>query len=118
MSISGTSPGFDVDQIHVPLNFDVTTALSIALVNQAPFVNTFGTLDPVTGQGSAAFDLTGLPLPAAAIGLRLYFAYVEGEWKTLPDFNRLAPLRTGTTPIVDLSVAPNGGAFGLRFAWQ
>ena len=77
---SGTTPGFNVGITHVPINYDLFTAWTVNLANVPPFVTTFGTLDAVDGKASASFDMTGIPLPPAAVGLTLSFAYaVKGD---------------------------------------
>ena len=71
-SLSGTSPGFDVFGLHIPLNWDSFTD---ATLSGAPyFVNFVGSLD---GQGTATatFDTQG-PIDISFIGLDASFAYV------------------------------------------
>ena len=82
--VHGSTPGFRVGDVTVPLVFDAITAASVGLANVPPFVDTLGTLDDVTGRGAASFDLTGVTLPPAAVGATLTFAYVAkcgpGPW--------------------------------------
>jgi hypothetical protein len=53
-----------------------------------------------------------LALQKAAPGLE--YAYYEGAWTRLPDFAALAPVRTGLTRRLDLSVPHREESFGLR----
>ncbi|MBS1738502.1 MAG: fibronectin type III domain-containing protein [Bacteroidetes bacterium] len=46
----------------------------------------------------------------------LNYKYYEGAWTTLPDFNALTPVLTGTTPNIDLSVSPKTENYGIL--WQ
>ena len=76
-SVTGTTPGFMVDGILVPLNVDAYTVLTLKRANQGPFKNTFGVLD---GAGSAPGPVAIGPLPAgldpSLAGLHLDHAYV------------------------------------------
>lgn len=47
-------------------------------------------------------------------GLLTYNCY-EGQWSTLPDFNRLTPVRTGQIKNIDLKVASSVKDYGLVF---
>lgn len=46
----------------------------------------------------------------------LNYKYYEGSWTTLPDFNALTPVLTGTSSNVDLSVSPKTEYYGIL--WQ
>lgn len=46
----------------------------------------------------------------------LQYKYYEGSWSTLPDFNTLTPVKTGTGSNVDISVRNRDDQFG--FVWQ
>ena len=54
-SLAGAHPGFTLGRLHVPLNFDVFTALSWSFANSRILVNTFGKTD-AKGRASAAFQ--------------------------------------------------------------
>jgi serine/threonine-protein kinase len=54
--------------------------------------------------------------PAPQPGLR--FAYYEGAWKTLPDFDKLKPIKTGTNGNVNLKPRNRNENFGLVFTGQ
>jgi mono/diheme cytochrome c family protein len=43
------------------------------------------------------------------------FAYYEGNWDRLPDFDKLKPADKGTGPAFDLALARRGENFGLKF---
>lgn len=71
-SATGTSPGFFVGSLFVPLNVDAYTMLVLSNPNVPPFGNTLGTLD---ASGRAVATLT---IPAAIpglVGLTLNHAY-------------------------------------------
>jgi predicted esterase len=46
----------------------------------------------------------------------LQYKYYEGSWNSLPDFNTLTPVKTGTTPNIDITVRNRDDQFG--FVWQ
>ncbi len=46
----------------------------------------------------------------------LSYKYYEGSWNALPDFNALTPVKTGSTPNVDISVRNVDDYFG--FLWE
>lgn len=52
-------------------------------------------------------------VPHAVSGLA--YAYYEGSWQRLPDFEQLTPAATGTTPTFDLGVRQRDDGFALRF---
>ncbi len=52
--------------------------------------------------------------PATASGLN--YKYYEGNWDVLPNFNALTPVKTGTTPNIDISVRNINDYFGL--VWE
>ena len=64
--LSGTQPGLVFDGGILPLNRDVFLEGSLAGANQAPFLNTLGTLDP-TGRAEATF-MPGPPQLALLVG--------------------------------------------------
>jgi hypothetical protein len=71
-------------------------------------------LGPVT---SATFSKVA-PRPAvnpAPVVQGLQFDVVEGDFKALPDFNKLAPARSGTSAGFDLSPRTRQAQFAFRF---
>ena len=59
-SLSGTTPGFPLSGLAIPLNFDAYTTFTINKVNTAPLAGSFGVLD---ADGQATCSLT---IPAGA----------------------------------------------------
>ncbi len=51
-----------------------------------------------------------------AVNLR--YRYFEGSWDKLPDFNVIAPVKTGTSANVDISVRPGGVVNNYGFVWE
>lgn len=43
------------------------------------------------------------------------FAYYEGEWDKVPDFSKLKPALTGTSPAFEVDIARRGSNFALKF---
>lgn len=74
-TLSGTSPGTLVGSVVMPLNFDGFTGLIIAALGTSALPGFLGTFN-ADGNAEAAFD-TGIPVPAALVGLQLAFAYVD-----------------------------------------
>ncbi len=71
LSASGTTPGFDVFGIHIPLNFDALSSLGLSALNSSVFVRFAGVLDR-SGRGSMALVLPpklGLPLKGRSLSL-------------------------------------------------
>jgi mono/diheme cytochrome c family protein len=58
----------------------------------------------------ASFLLRGLEVPG-----NVHFAYFEGGWDKLPDFDKLQPQATGTAPAIDVGVGRRRDQFGVRF---
>ena len=73
-SLSGTSPGFDFNGVHVPLNWDWFTFLTLSLAGSPWFVDFQGRLDS-SGEAVATFDTQG-PVESDLVGLGASFAYV------------------------------------------
>jgi hypothetical protein len=80
--VSGTEPGYLLPggTTTLPLNWDFFTDIVLSLKNTSIFANFMGTLD---SQGQAAATLDTLsPLPPAAVGAVLYFAYcLDYPWE-------------------------------------
>lgn len=74
-SLSGTSPGFPLDNVVVPINVDDYTALTLSPAS-SPLIGAVGLFD-VNGQATAQFDLpTGLPLTLlGVVAHHAYFAF-------------------------------------------
>lgn len=56
------------------------------------------------------------PPPPPANGLT--YKYYEGNWNILPDFDTLAPVKTGMSPNADISVRPAGVNDHFGFVWE
>ncbi len=48
----------------------------------------------------------------------LSYKYYEGSWSTLPNFNALVPIKTGTSKIINLDERPNGVNDNFGFVWE
>ena len=72
-SLSGTSPGFDIGGIHVPLNWDDFTNMTIAMSGTPNFMDFFGILDG-SGQATATFDTVN-PIDVSFVGTEASFVY-------------------------------------------
>jgi len=72
-SLSGTSPGFDIAGLHVPLNWDWFSEATLVMSGSAYFVDFMGTLD-ASGEATATFDTQG-PVDVGFVGLGASFAY-------------------------------------------
>ncbi|MBE7174123.1 MAG: M4 family metallopeptidase [Williamsia sp.] len=48
----------------------------------------------------------------------LTYKYYEGSWNSLPDFNTLTPVKTGTSANVDINERTAGRADNYAFVWQ
>jgi len=79
----GTQPGFTFDGVHVPLNLDHWTNLSIGLANSPIYQNSFGFLDS-TGRATSAFVLPPMNDPTL-VGTAVFHAYlvVDGQGVTM-----------------------------------
>jgi hypothetical protein len=71
-SLAGTTPGFDVGGLHVPLNLD--PYFFISLGGTTPIVGGIGFLD-TTGQATAVFDLP-LATNPVLVGFTVNHAFV------------------------------------------
>jgi hypothetical protein len=72
-SLAGTSPGFALGGLQVPLNYDVYTQFTLLHPNLAPLTNGFGVLD-ASGRASAQFSLPPGIAPTL-VGLVVNHAY-------------------------------------------
>ena len=73
----GTSPGFELDSVHVPLNRDRWFEVSLSASNSAVYQNTGGMLD-LNGRAQAAIVVPSLNDPSL-IGLVLHHAFVTHD---------------------------------------
>ncbi len=77
-SITGTSPGVtlasSVGSVHIPLNPDFYTDITIGFANSAILAKTRGALD-TAGKGSATLNVPKIT-NSSAIGVKFYHAYL------------------------------------------
>jgi len=64
---------------------------------------------------NSAFVATGTPPPASG---GLNYKYYQGIYNTLPDFNSLTPVKTGTSSNADISVRNAGVNDNFAFVWE
>jgi serine/threonine protein kinase len=71
-------------------------------------------------QGDLRFGSAGRPAGVQFLLPRVWgttsFAYYEGRWDRLPDFDRLKPVQRGTTTAFDLGLARRPDHYAFRFA--
>ncbi len=72
-SLTGTSPGFQIGTVTMPLNADAWTDLSFVLRNGSVLTNTFSTLD-VFGMATASFNHAGGIVDPVLEGLTFFHA--------------------------------------------
>ncbi len=60
------------------------------------------------------FSLPVTPSPAAGSGLS--YKYYEGDWSTLPDFNSLQPVKSGSVSNIDMSARNRNDYYA--FLWE
>ncbi|MBE7171729.1 MAG: T9SS type A sorting domain-containing protein [Williamsia sp.] len=66
---------------------------------------------------AAYFPSAGETLPPpTSNGLR--YRFYQGVWTSLPDFSTLSPVKTGTTPNIDINVRPSGVNTYYAFVWE
>jgi mono/diheme cytochrome c family protein len=63
----------------------------------------------------ANFLLQGIALPTGASGNNMKYAYYEGEWEKLPNFDKLQPVAVGQTEDFDVQVARRTENMALKF---
>ncbi|MEE9393523.1 MAG: hypothetical protein V3W41_13565 [Planctomycetota bacterium] len=72
-SASGSSPGFDINGLHVPLNDDFYLTATLQSTSLSPLANSFGALDS-SGLAQAQVILPAMALSPAFAGLVLHHA--------------------------------------------
>ncbi len=74
--VTGTHPGLPLSGgLVLPINWDLFTGLTFKLANTPAFDQFQGSLDGL-GQSWATMDTLG-PLPPTAVGVKMYFAYLQ-----------------------------------------
>ncbi|MEJ7768213.1 MAG: PA14 domain-containing protein, partial [Chitinophagaceae bacterium] len=93
-----------------------TTALSITADSLAPNrSHSFKVRARDLAGNTSAFSAI-ISTVTAANGLK--YRYYEGNWDVLPDFNALTPVKTGSTPNIDLSLRTTGVNDYFGFVWD
>ena len=72
-SLSGTTPGFLLDGLNLPINIDAYSLVTLSNANSALFQNTFGALDG-SGQAAAAIQIPA-NTSSSLVGLQMNHAY-------------------------------------------
>jgi hypothetical protein len=72
--VTGTKPGHPLPDglATLPLNWDAFTDIVLGLLNTSVFSNFLGTLDAA---GGGAAQIHAPPLPPAAVGVKMFYAY-------------------------------------------
>ena len=65
---------------------------------------------------NSAFTTSGITPPASTAGLN--YKYFEGSYTTLPNFNVLNPVKTGTSANADITVRNQGVNDNFAFVWE
>ena len=75
LTLTGTTPGFRIGNLQVPINYDVYTdlALNLTIAGSPAFRGFLGTLDP---DGNAQATMTLPPLPGLQ-GRSIHFSFVQ-----------------------------------------
>ena len=100
---SYSSPTADV----VATGLFPNTSYTFAVKARDAAGNTSALTSPVTAATTNGPQTTGLN-----------YKYYEGTWTVLPNFNNLTPVKTGTTPNIDLSVKTPGVVDNYAFLWE
>jgi len=115
-------PGKNLPADTVPLG-DIPAKYTLpsltAFLDNPLAVRPSGRLPHVVG-GKEAKDVASYLLQGIKVDLpsgrgSTTFAYYEGQWDKLPDFDKLKPSASGTGPAFDLGAARRGNDFALKF---
>lgn len=117
-------PTVNNDGVHAPGS--VTGTVYVAAAGTYPITITFFEKEGGeqmqafwSGPGIARQPITGsafIQTPPPSKGLT--YRYYEGSWNTLPDFSTLSPVKTGTSPNIDINVRPAGRNDNFAFVWE
>jgi len=89
-----TSPGFDINGVHLDLNFDLWTVQTINYANTHWLQNTSGLLDGA-GRSSSTFQLGAAVVDPSAVGLTMWYAGVVLENGLVVDGSNSVPVTLG-----------------------
>ena len=83
MTLTGTKPGaLFGNGVRLPINIDYLTIVASGLLNQAPFLGWFGTINAF-GFAAPSFQIPGGILPKAWIGNTIHIAALDLDPRTL-----------------------------------
>ncbi|QDU93427.1 c-type cytochrome [Lignipirellula cremea] len=74
-----------------------------------------GRMPSLNLSSSDASDIAAYLLPRIPEQAGLAYAYYEGSWTNLPDFDGLTPVAAGAAEKIDVSLKKRGDRFALRF---
>ncbi len=117
LSWDSSSDNIAVSQYYVYANsvFQfATTSTSVTVDSLKPNTNYYFEVKAYDAAGNYSSSAFTQSLSTSANGLR--YKYYEGGWSALPDFSKLTPVKTGTTPNVDLTPKQIPDYFG--FVWE
>jgi len=120
---------------HDPQNSDAHIATSIPLGNLGEkysvsglknfiknplHIRPSGRMPQFNLDKNEAHQIAAYLLRDVAINLNTQFAYYEGQWEQLPDFNQLQPKSTGLANGLELLVGDRNDNFGIVFSgfWE
>ena len=90
-SVTGTTPGFSVGGVNIPLNFDSWMLVTATQPNTGLLGNTFASLDSL-GVGTATFTMPALPALAPLVGIPFNHAYVVFSGSSIVLASNAVPL--------------------------
>ncbi len=74
-----------------------------------------GTLRVSDGNGGVDSVILNISVDNIEINTNIHYAYYEGTWRKLPDFNDLSPVKTGKTSNFDMSARDRDDQFAFLF---
>jgi len=126
--VSGGAVNFEVARYNSngsPDNsFDGDGKLLTAITGYATYAHAYGavlfnnTLYVVGGIASSSGGAMVAYKLDNTVSSGLSYKYYEGEWNTLPAFNTLVPVKTGTSANVDISARPAAKDDHFAFVWE
>lgn len=109
----GAANGSGVSGLVEPVAFSVDHGFYDSQQNVALSTATTNTTIRYTLDGSEPTTATGCTPPAN--GEAWSWEYYEGAWSTLPNFNTLTPVSSGTTDAISIDLRQRDTNYGLRF---
>jgi alpha-L-fucosidase len=108
ITLDGSVPSADSKLIDGPVRLTNTTTISARCFRDGK---------PVSGAVQKTFSKVA-PRPAVSVGnpsSGISFLYYEGDWDSLPDFDKLTPVKQGTLPAFDLSPKKQPEYYGFVY---